>query len=231
MTSRNLARSGVLILALLLVPTPRAVAAQDLSSDSAKSPRPAGRRHAIYVSASDAWVVSAAEFPASYLARAADREIVAPADLGDGQLFSFSIGVPLSPRLLLEGEAAFLDGSVDARTPGTILEVPLDLQIYSARALWWVVGDVYISGGGGIIRFDPSISGEALLYGSEAPDAADTELQGNFGLGAWPRFGGGHFRVELRDYVSYFSPAGIPAADRGLRNDVALLSVVTLGIP
>jgi len=174
--------------------------------------------HAVYVSVSDGWFISPARFPASYLTRASGRQVVAPADLNDGQLLSLEMGVPLSERLVIEGEASLLDGDVDARTRGTRIGIDMNVEVYGARALWWLGGQSYLAAGAGAIRFNPS------------PGPADTEVQGSVGLGLWPRFAGGHVRVELRGYLSDFSPTGVPDRDQGVRSDVALISAVVFGI-
>lgn len=174
--------------------------------------------HAVYLYVSDGWFISPTRFPASYLTRAAGREVVAPADLNDGQLLSVELGLPVSERLVIEGEASLLDGDIDARTRGTRIGVDMNVEIYGARALWWLGEQSYLTAGAGAIRFDPS------------PGPADTELQGSMGIGMWPRFAGGFVRVEFRSYLSNFSPAGVPDRDRGLRSDFALISAVVFGI-
>lgn len=221
--------------ALLLAASswPAVLRAQQTPSDSVGKPGPhtTPTRHALYLAIADGPALLLSHFPASYLARASGRDVSAPAALGTANVASLSLGFPLSSKVFIEAEVAGLADHLDARSPERVVEVPVDVLILGGRALWWPKGDLFVGLGGGTIRFDPGDGGLGALAGADPTlGRPDTEFQGNVAIGLWPRFAGGLVRVELRDYVSWFSPAGVPSRDHGLRNDLTLVSAVTVGL-
>lgn len=141
------------------------------------------------------------DLPASYLNALTIREVTEGHDLDDRSSLGVRLGLRLGQRWLLEGEYVMID------TKFGLANLSSDVTYRGANVLYMLPADVFVTLGGGTVAYDFNTTIEPRI-----PDR-NTDFALNFEFGAWTRSFLGDafaFRVELRDYVSWFSVPGLP---------------------